>query len=81
MIHMDVKSGFDVYEVQTSEGPEFIATKHVSDPVPPLGVTRQLGLVLGVKCEADAVRIARQVEEISNRLGPRADQIVLNTLI
>ncbi len=81
MIHRDVKSGFDVYEVQTSEGPEFIATKHVSDPVPPLGVTRQLGLVLGVKCEADAVRIARQVEEISNRLGPRADQIVLNTLI
>lgn len=48
MIHRDVKSGFDVYEVQTSEGPEFIATRHVPDPVPPLGVTRQLGLVLGV---------------------------------
>ncbi len=81
MIYKDVKPGFDVYEVQTSNGPQLIATEHVPDPVPPLGVTRQLGLVLGAKCEADAVRIAQQVEEISNRFGRGADQIVLNTLI
>lgn len=81
MIHRDVKSGFDVYEVKTKDGSDFIATKHVTDPIPPLGVTRELGLVLGVTCEADAVRIARQVEEISKRLGPRADRLVMNTLI
>ena len=79
MIHREV--GFDVYEVQTSDGAELIATRHVPDLVPPLGVTRELGIVFGVTCEADAVRIARQVEEISTRFGPQADRIVMNTHI
>lgn len=52
---------FDVYEVRTHDGLELVATRRVSNPVPPIGSLRMLGRISGAATEADAVRIARKI--------------------
>ena len=81
MANKDVRNTFVVYEIETTSGLQLIATSHTSDQVPPPGVVSTLGHIHGVKTEADAVRVARQVSEICNRLGHKAKPIPVNTTI
>lgn len=75
------KEVFNVYEIETPAGPELVATRHVTAPIPPLGVIRELGHVHGVSTEADAVRVARQVEEITKRFGYNPGRYPINTIV
>lgn len=75
------KEVFNVYEIKTPAGPELVATRHVADLIPPLGVIRELGHVYGVSTEADAVRVARQVEEITKRFGHKLGRYPINTIV
>lgn len=75
------KEVFKVYEVTTTAGPELVATRHVIDLIPPLGVIRELGLVCGVSSESEAVRVARQVEELTKRFGQSKSRYPVNTII
>ena len=75
------KEVFNVYEIETSAGPELVASRDVADPIPPLGVIRELGHVHGVSTEADAVRVARQVDEMTKRFGHKPGQYLINTIV
>ncbi len=81
MANKDVRNTFVVYEIETANGLQLIATSHSSDQVPPTGVVRALGHVQGVTTEADAVRVARQADEICNRFGHTDKPIHVNTTI
>lgn len=75
------KEVFNVYEIKTPTGTELVATRHVADPIPPFGVIRELGHVDGVSTEADAVRVAQQVEEITKRFGHTPGRYPVNTIV